>query len=156
MVGLEEMLDYSGVKLQLLHCSTEIQHTQLRYFMGGGGGISNKNSTKTLLYNLLPAVPGAEPMNLTAVNIEAFYVSIQWEGLNFLDRNGPDFSYNVSYNVQGSSDGGSVAVNQNSTVIMGLKGFTTYEITVAGQNSVGLGPLSDPLTVTTLEGSEYI
>jgi hypothetical protein len=101
----------------------------------------------------LPAVPAAEPMNLTAVNIEAFYVSIQWEGLNFLDRNGPDFSYNVSYNVQGSSDGGSVAVNQNSTVIMGLKGFTTYEITVAGQNSVGLGPLSDPLTVTTIEGT---
>ena len=99
-------------------------------------------------------MPAAEPMNLNAVSIEAFYVSIEWEGLNFLDRNGPDFSYNVSYNVQGSSDGGSIAVNQNSTVIMGLKGFTTYEITVAGQNSVGLGPLSDPLTVTTIEGSE--
>ena len=55
---------------------------------------------------------------------------------------------NISYFVQVN---GSV----NNIIVTGLSGHTTYSCTIFGYSQV-TGPISDPLSVITLQGGTYI
>ena len=101
-----------------------------------------------------PPAPSAPPTNLINVSTEAFSVSIQWDSIDFLNQNGPNFVYNVSYSVEGDSGEESFTTVLPNATISGLKGSITYEIRVRGQNAIGLGPQSVVLTTTTLEACE--
>ena len=42
----------------------------------------------------------------------------------------------------------------NNIIVTGLSGHTTYSCTIFGYSQVN-GPISDPLSVTTLQGGMY-
>ena len=101
----------------------------------------------------LPA-PSAPPTNLTNVSTEAFSVSIQWDSIDFLNQNGPNFVYNMSYSVEGDDQVLYLTTPNTNATISDLTPFTTYNITVSTVNDVGMGP-SASLTIQTLQSSEY-
>ena len=101
-----------------------------------------------------PPAPSAPPTNLINVSTEAFSVSIQWDIIDFLNQNGPNFVYNVSYSVEGNDQVLYFTTPSTNATISNLTAFTTYDITVSGVNDVGMGP-SDALTIQTLQSSEY-
>ena len=105
---------------------------------------------------LYSAAPDAQPTNLVSVNVRAFSVDLQWDGISFLNENGPNVFYNVLYGVQEDLERFPLTTTATSATINGLRGFTTYEITVAGQNEVGPGPASSTLVITTLVACEYL
>ena len=79
-------------------------------------------------------------------------ITIQWEPVVCIHRNGEITGYIVRYGVigDGSTQTMSVLVSAtNSTTILGLSFATNYFIEVAAVNRAGTGVFSAPIIVTT-------
>ena len=79
--------------------------------------------------------------------------SLQWEMVPCIHRNGDITGYSVQYRV-GSESTQTVSISTMNTTITGLTSDTSYEVEVAGVNSIGIGEY-DFLTVDTPQ-SQYI
>ena len=99
------------------------------------------------------AVPVNSPQNVTATPISSTAVYVEWKEVPPIDRNGVIIAYQVLYQsrVPGQISA-SVLTSNLSVLLEGLHPFMEYGILVSASTSVGSGPLSDVVYVTTLEG----
>ncbi len=75
-----------------------------------------------------------------------------------MDQNGVITSYRLNFTSDEEfASGGSRDVNAPDTmmVVDGLEEFVKYNFVVAAVTSEGIGPYSDNVTATTLQGSKY-
>ena len=92
-----------------------------------------------------PPAPSAAPADLIFLSSTSSTISIQWEAVPCIHRNGRITGYVIQYMEVG---GGvfineSVTGNQRETSITGLKPSTFYDIQIAAVNSVGTGPFTN-------------
>ena len=83
-------------------------------------------------------------------------ITVQWEAVDCIHRNGDITGYSVRYGVQGSVKRDRTVENVTGssddvtgTTISGLAPNTSYVIEVAAVNGNGTGPYSDPMYWTT-------
>ena len=108
----------------------------------------------------LPAVPASPPSSVIANAISPTSIQVSWSEVPDIDRNGIITQYEVEYN-QTTFD--SVPTNQTVTVdnsttmtqLSGLEEYVVYSIRVRAYTSVGSGPYSVGMNVTTDEDGEY-
>ncbi|XP_041986316.1 tyrosine-protein phosphatase Lar isoform X3 [Aricia agestis] len=98
-------------------------------------------------------VPGAPPMNVTAVAISPTAIRVTWQPPPAERANGRIAYYKLLCveSGRGDSEATVVKLNQTSFVLDELRRWTEYRIWVLAGTSVGDGPASYPVTVRTHE-----
>ena len=93
---------------------------------------------------------------MTALNVTATTISLTWQPLNFLDRNGVIIYYTVKYNSTLRNDSGieQISGSTMSITLSNLIPYTTYNITIAASTSAGRGPESPIQFVTTKQSGK--
>ena len=107
-------------------------------------------------YIHVPPAPSAPPNNVRVLAVTFSSITVQWEMVPCIDRNGDITGYSVQYLGGGASDivpvtGGGATM----TTITGLSSSTDYFIQVAAINSAGTGVYSDIVTQHT-DGKVHI
>ena len=109
-------------------------------------------SFKPLTY---PA-PSAPPDSVRLSVVSSTSITVQWEMVPCIHRNGDITDYSVQYTRGGVTDSNSVSGGDATmTTIEGLRPSTTYSITMAAVNDAGTGVYSDPTIIQTPQ-SKYI
>ena len=98
---------------------------------------------------LTHTAPSAAPSNVRATSTSSA-ITVQWEMVPCIHRNGEITGYSVRYGVQGQSTQ-TMSVSGGNTTMASIRIITstTYSIEVAAVNSVDTGPYSDPITEET-------
>ena len=105
------------------------------------------------------SVPCAPPSDIRAFNTSSTSLRLQWHPLSTPNcTRGILRSYVVFYTDNFNLSYKKITVPPTSTTldITGLQKFTGYNISVAGQTSKGLGPLSAPIYISTAEDGKQI
>ena len=100
--------------------------------------------------------PSAAPDSVRAFNVIPNSFSLQWEMIPCIHRNGDITGYSVQYGEVGSESTQTVSISSSgtmNTIVTGLTSDTSYEVKVAGVNSIGIGKNAS-LTVDTPQ-SQY-
>ena len=96
--------------------------------------------------------PSAAPDSVSISAVTSSSITVQWEMVPCIHRNGEITGYSVQYGIQGQSTQ-TMSVPGDSSggsyEISGLQSSTTYSIKVAAMNSAGTGVYSDPYLITT-------
>ena len=106
-----------------------------------------------------PLAPSAAPTDLIVLSSTLSSISIQWEAVPCIHRNGNITGYVIQYK---EVDGGmfineSIDGDQREANITGLKSSTFYDIRIAAVNSVGTGPFTSiDFTASTFEAGVYM
>jgi len=122
-----------------------------------------------LTFSLFLLVPSQAPAHITAVNSSSTSIIIKWDDIPNTDQNGIIREYRIIiYEVElGNSSAQvivyipknrarrAISIDPHDQSITGLKKFTKYAIQVYGV-TVGNGPLSPVIYVTTAEDGMYI
>ena len=83
-------------------------------------------------------------------------VSVSWNEIECIERNGMITNYTVEFSsLGGSVIPGVLMVNERRFIASGLIPFTNYTFQVAGVNSNGEGPFSDVAIIQTAEDSRF-
>ena len=102
-------------------------------------------------------VPASPPVNVTAVNITSTSIQVIWKRVPAIDQNGVITQYEVEYN-QSTFDSvpttQNIIVNPTMAVLTGLEEYVEYSIQVRAYTSVGPGPYSDAMNMTTNQDGE--
>ena len=104
------------------------------------------------IFFYLPA-PSAAPTSVSVFGVTSSSITVQWEAVDCIHRNGDITGYAVRYGVQGSGSTQTVSVSGGEamqTAISGLMPSTTYSIEVAAVNNAGTGMYSDAVADLTL------
>ena len=96
-----------------------------------------------------------------AVNISSTAIRVSWDPVTAIDQNGVITRYEVEYNQTRFSE---VSMYNTTTVdsttlmvdLTGLEEYVEYSIRVRAYTSVGAGPYSDVVTITTNEDCKKI
>ena len=102
--------------------------------------------------------PSAAPISVRVAMVTSFSITVQWEMVDCIHRNGDITGYSVRYGVVGSGSilimsvsGGSVT----KVTISSLMSSTVYSIEVAAVNSAGIGNYSIISVVETFYMSKH-
>ena len=113
--------------------------------------VSIPHRVPCLLYSepLTHTAPSAAPSNVRATSTSSS-ITVQWEMVPCIHRNGEITGYSVRYSGGGSTQTMAVSGGDTTmTTIQGVMSSTTYFIEVAAVNYIDTGPYSDPITVET-------
>ena len=102
-------------------------------------------------------MPTAAPTNAGTSSGTFFSITVQWEAVDCIHRNGDITGYSVRYGVQGSGSTQTVSVSgggATQTIISGLSAATVYTIEVAAVNSAGTGDYSTLKNQLTLGNTQ--
>ena len=94
---------------------------------------------------IFPPAPSAVPTSVSVSEVTSSSITVQWEAVDCIHRNGDITGYSVRYEVQGSGSTQTVSVSGGGatmTTISGLTSSTTYTIEVAAVNNAGTGVYS--------------
>ena len=98
----------------------------------------------------LPPAPSAAPSNVRVTGATSTTVTVQWEMVPCIHRNGEITGYSVRYSGDGSTDTSFVSGGgTRQTTISGLTPSTDYTIQVAAINDAGTGPYSNGMVQRT-------
>ena len=108
-----------------------------------------------VIYLFLFIVPTGSPQNI-AFFVTSRSVSVSWNEIECIERNGMITNYTVEFSsLGGSVIPGVLMVDERPRFTAnGLTPFTNYTFRVAGINSIGTGPFSDLITIQTVEDSK--
>ena len=101
---------------------------------------------------IISSVPSAAPDSVSISSVTSSSITVQWEMVPCIHRNGDITGYSVRYGIQGQSTQTMPVPGDSSGgtyEITGLQPSTTYSIQVAAINSAGTGDYSDPYLITT-------
>ena len=102
----------------------------------------------------LCAVPGV-PQSVNVISPNSTSLLVTWDHPLAPDRNGVITGYTVIRQKGSEIDLTEFFSNDTSQLLVGLVPFTEYSITVAGNTSAGRGEFTKPVTVWTLNDSEW-
>ena len=106
------------------------------------------------------SAPSAPPRNITIEANDSATITVEWKGVECIERNGEITGYIVHYSPTDAN------INCNTTsvpgnghrggtvTLTGLSAITNYSVEVAANGSSGPGPFSFPQFVVTLADSE--
>ena len=100
---------------------------------------------------LSSTAPTGAPDGVSEVSVAANSITVQWGEVPCLHRNGDITGYIVEV-TRSEMVVATVNVNGGSAreaTVSGLNPSTEYTVTVAAVNSVGTGPFSDDISITT-------
>ena len=83
-------------------------------------------------------------------------ITVQWELVDCIQRNGDITGYSVQYGVQGNMSTQTTDISGSDTTettISGLNIATNYSIEVAAVNSAGTGVYSNSIIIATNDGT---
>ena len=83
-------------------------------------------------------------------------ITVQWEEVDCIDRNGDIIGYSVLVVTSGGDDRIETVDDDREATITGLSPSTEYTVSVAAVNSQSIGPFSDGMMVETAAGMIYI
>ena len=102
--------------------------------------------------------PGASPRNIRST-ITAISITLMWDRLSCVDRNGEITGYRILYGTTTPLDQTEMITGTSSSdrtfTASGLVPLTTYMFRIAAVNSDGVGPYSDMESITTATQSTY-
>ena len=99
-----------------------------------------------------PPAPSAPPISVSASGDTSSSITVQWEPVDCIHRNGDITGYSVQYGVVGNGGPQSVSVSGGGTTelnVSGLNPASNYSIEVVAVNIAGTGMYSTPLFVLT-------
>ena len=115
----------------------------------------------TMLLTMFPSpVPASPPENVTVLVDSSTTIEVRWDIVPPIDQNGIITMYEVMYQPLETFNGiistqtMNVSGTEMSVFLIELQEFVNYNISVRAYTSVGAGPYSDEVTVTTLEDSK--
>ena len=95
----------------------------------------------------IPPAPSAAPTNVRMTGVTSTSITVRWQKILCIKRNGDITGYIVRYGSETQSvSGGSVT----ETTISNLTPSTTYNIEVAAVNDADTGPFSSSISIMTL------
>jgi len=98
---------------------------------------------------VLFTVPSGFPQNLQANAISPTEVMVTWKVPQPVDTNGIIIAYTLL--LFSSRNVSNITTSQNFWNVSGLQPFSTYIFSVAASTSVGIGPFSTNISITTPE-----
>ena len=104
-------------------------------------------------FSIKRTVPSAPPVIDKAETKaeDAHTIKVRWKEIAEKDQNGIIIVYTVAYKVEGQLTQLSLNTTETSTVIEGLKPYTSYCIRVRGYTKIGPSDWSSCTTVKTLQ-----
>ena len=103
-------------------------------------------------YNNTFAVPSGPPISLIATPVSPTSFILNWEKPLENERNGDIVGYAINVTNLDTEQLQQISVGLISNyTFSNLKPFTIYESTISARTSIGLGPYSSSVYVTTLE-----
>ena len=107
-------------------------------------------------FSIKRTVPSAPPVIDQAKTEaeDAHTIRVTWNEIVKKDQNGVILGYIVAYNVKGQPTQLSLNTTETSTVIEGLKPYTSYCIRVQGYTKIGPSAWSNCIIVMTLQSGE--
>lgn len=100
---------------------------------------------------MLDAVPSGYPQNVTIGSITSRSAVITWKLPQEEDQNGIIANFTISVSVSGTNETFVLYSVSTSVTIATLKPYTMYFLSFAASTSVGQGPPSTVLTLSTPE-----
>ena len=118
--------------------------------------ITNVHVDYTILFSFFSfsikrTVPSAPPVIDKADAEDAHTIRVIWNEIVKKDQNGFILVYTVAYKMEGQPTQLSLNTTETSTVIEGLKPYTSYCIRVRGYTKIGPSPWSPCTTERTLQ-----
>ena len=103
-------------------------------------------------------MPSSPPSNVSAMAVSSTVISVMWQEVAAIDRNGIIIHYEVMYNGEFDAMNQSNFTDGNIRIlnITGLDEFADYNISVRAYTSVGPGPYSQAEREMTEEDGEVI
>ena len=107
-------------------------------------------------------VPASPPENVTVLVNSSTTIEVRWDIVLPIDQNGIITMYEVMYQPLETFNGiistqtMNVSGTEMSVILIELQEFVNYTISVRAYTSVGAGPYSDEVTVTTLEDCKWL
>ena len=106
----------------------------------------------------ISTVPGLPPQNVSVDNITSTTIILSWSEVPAIDQNGMIIEYEVEY-TQTTFDENmtqSVMVNSTTVELTDLHEYVQYFIRVRAYNSIGSGPYTTAINVTTAQDGKNI
>ena len=97
------------------------------------------------------AAPSGPPLSLRITAVTARSLTLDWDLPLLRDRNGPVINYGVNLTALEVPSVQILAISRNRISIAGLHPYYTYSCKVQAKTSVGSGPYSTSVNVTTLQ-----
>ena len=94
--------------------------------------------------------PSAPPENVTILNTTLFTITVSWDEVPCIHRNGNITAYRVVYSIKDMRVTYDIIVSQQRVTISDLQSDTEYSISVAAVNDAGVGDYST-ITASTLK-----
>ena len=113
----------------------------------------NDNLLLDILYSSYSGPDGA-PQAVTVTPESSTNLSVSWDPVPPLNKNGVITEYEIRYNQSTFSEEVSfvtVPADSSQLVLVGLEEYVNYTVSVRAYTSVGEGPFSSNITATTLE-----
>ena len=106
-----------------------------------------------MLSNNVPfPAPSAAPTGINISNVTNSSITVHWEPVDCIHRNGDITGYSILYGVHRSGSTQTIQVSGCATTVTitsGLTSSTNYSVEVAAVNIAGIGMYSTSLIVTT-------
>ena len=100
-----------------------------------------------IYYTIISPAPSAPPDSVSVSEVTSSSITVQWEFVACIHRNGDITVYSVQYTRRGSTQ--TMSVSGGDVTITGLSASTTYSIQVAAMNDAGTGPYSSTVDQLT-------
>ncbi len=157
LYGLEEYVEYNiSVRAYTIVGSGPYSiGIVVRTFENGELTIDTSNNFFYCI--IIFAVPSSSPSNVSATAVSSTVISVMWQEVAAIDKNGNITQYELMYNGEFDTMNQSDITDGNTQVlnITGLDEFADYNISVRAYTSVGPGPYSPIALETTDEDSKF-
>ncbi|KAI6653805.1 EGF-like domain-containing protein [Oopsacas minuta] len=111
-------------------------------------------SADSIYYTIrtLESYPSAPPENIRVTDITSNSIRIEWAAPPSPDRNGILTGYTIDYKMTEDTLYTTVIETLTEITLTNLNEFTEYQVRISASTSVGLGPYSNLMNITTNEG----
>ena len=128
------------ITIENLQEYAEFQFKVRAYTSIGPGPYSSEITVTTQ-----PSEPSSAPTNLQALSLTSTQIQVTWDPPSAIDQNGPITQYQIVLSPSSTT----YATSQTIHTINALHPYTRYSVQVRAENSVGAGPYTSSVTVTT-------
>ena len=117
------------------------------------GEMQDHRHSGHIVFLSIPPAPSAAPTSVSTSSESSSSITVQWEMVPCIHRNGDITGYSVKYSGETVSVSGD---DVTEVTITGLTASTTYSVQVAAVNDAGTGSLSSSRFTVTLGNNDGI